>query len=285
MQIIDVNTGNFREVLSESVNLPVLFYFYSAQVPECQDSDVMVNQLVQKYPELFLLAKVNCDEEQAIAMQFRLQAIPTFYLFKDGQPVDGLQGPQRPELLDQLLLKVLPSPAEQKLVAAKNLIAESLFAEAFPLLKEAFTEVDSRAPYHAEIVLSFAEVQIQLNRVDDVETTLESLLPQDRDSRYQGLLAQIEIARKAADSPEIQSLQKQVEAEPDNFALLIQLALQLHQVGRNEEALTSLFEVLRKDMSVADGEVKKAFMDILAALGTGDNLASKFRKQLYSLLY
>lgn len=108
---------------------------------------------------------------------------------------------------------------------------------------------------------------------------------QDQDSRYQGLVAQIELLKQAADTPEIQLLQKQVDAEPENAVIAAQLALQLHQVGRNEEALELLMVHLRKDLTAADGAARKTLMDILAALGNGDALASKYRKQLYSLLY
>ncbi|MDI4692566.1 tetratricopeptide repeat protein, partial [Salmonella enterica subsp. enterica serovar Cerro] len=68
-------------------------------------------------------------------------------------------------------------------------------------------------------------------------------------------------------------------------ALATQLALQLHQVGRNEEALELLFSHLRKDLAAAEGQTRKTFQEILAALGTGDALASKYRRQLYALLY
>lgn len=53
-------------------------------------------------------------------------------------------------------------------------------------------------------------------------------------------------AEKAADTPEIQQLQQQVEQNPEDAALASQLALQLHQVGRNEEALALLFSHLQK---------------------------------------
>ena len=64
----------------------------------------------------------------------------------------------------------------------------------------------------------------------------------------------------------------------------MQLALQLHQVGRNEEALELLMGHLKKDLAAANN-ARKTLMDILAALGTGDALAAKYRRQLYSLLY
>ena len=56
-------------------------------------------------------------------------------------------------------------------------------------------------------------------------------------------------------------------------------------MGRNEEALELLFSHLQKDLAAADGQARKMFQEILAALGTGDALASKYRRQLYALLY
>jgi putative thioredoxin len=51
--------------------------------------------------------------------------------------------------------------------------------------------------------------------------------------------------------------------------------LQLHQVGRNEEALALLFTHLQKDLGAGDGQVRKMLQEILAALGTGDALAAR----------
>lgn len=282
---LDITTENIRDVLAQSANLPVMFYFYSSQVPECQESDLLVNQLSQEYPGLFILAKVNCDEQMAIAQQFGLRALPTFYLFKDSQPVNAIQGPQTKEALKSFLAEVLPSQAEQDFNAAKSLLLEDKLLEALPLLRQALASAETRAPYYSEITLVLAETFIQLNRTDEAEQALTQVLPQDRDSRYQGLLAQIELARKAADSPEIQQLQQQVLDNPEDYPALIQLAFQLHQVGRNEEALEGLFAILKGDLNMLDGEMKKAFMDILAALGTGDPLAGQYRRKIYALLY
>ena len=126
---------------------------------------------------------------------------------------------------------------------------------------------------------------IALHRSDEAETVLKAVPLQDQDTRYQGLVAQIELLKKAADTPEIQQLQQQVEQNPQDAALASQLALQLHQVGRNEEALALLFSHLQKDLGAGNGEVRKMLQEILSALGTGDALAAKYRRQLYSLLY
>lgn len=279
--IVNVTEANLQQTLEQSVATPVLFYFWSERSQHCQQLTPVLESLAAQYNGQFLLAKVDCDAEQMVASQFGLRAIPTVYLFQNGQPVDGFQGPQPEEAIRALLEKVLPCEEELKAQQAMQLIEEGNYADALPLLKEAW-QLSNQA---SEIGLLLAETQIALNRSEDAEAVLKTIPMQDQDTRYQGLVAQIDLLKQAADTPEIQLLQQQVEIDPANATLATQLALQLHQVGRNEEALELLFSHLSKDLNAADGQARKMLQEILAALGTGDALASKYRRKLYSLLY
>lgn len=279
--IIDINASNLRQTLEQSMTVPVLFYFWSAQSPDCATLTPILDKLAQQHAGQFVLAKLNCDTEQAVAAQFGLRAIPTLYVFQNGQPVDGLQGPQTEATIRDLLHSVLPAEEELKAQQAIALMQEGQYTEALPLLKDAW----QLSAQSSEISLLLAETLIALNRAPEAENILHHVPLQDQDTRYQGLLAQIELLKKAADTPEIQQLQQQISNDPDNADLAAQLALQLHQVGRNEEALTLLFTHLTRDLNAAQGQVRQIFQDILAALGTGDALASQYRRRLYSLLY
>lgn len=279
--IVNITEANLHQTLEQSVATPVLFYFWSERSQHCQELTPVLENLAAQYNGQFVLAKVDCDAEQMVASQFGLRAIPTVYLFQNGQPVDGFQGPQPEEAIRALLDKVLPREEELKAQQALALIEEGNHAEALPLLKDAW----QLSNQDSQIGLLLAETQIALNRSEDAEAVLKTIPLQDQDTRYQGLVAQIELLKQAADTPEIQQLQQQVADNPDDAALASKLALQLHQVGRNEEALELLFSHLRKDLGAADGQARKMLQEILAALGTGDALASKYRRQLYSLLY
>lgn len=279
--IIDINEANLHQVLDQSVSMPVLFYFWSDRSQHCQQLGPVLDKLAAEYAGQFILAKVDCDAEQMVAAQFGLRAIPTVYLFQNGQPVDGFQGPQPEEAVRELLARVLPKPEELKAAQAQELIQQGQLPEAAALLKEAW-QLDAK---RSDIALLLAETQIQLNRADEAEAVLAKIPLQDQDSQYHGLVAQIELLKQAADTPEIQQLQQQLAAQPDNAELAVQLSLQLHQVGRNEEALELLLGLLKKDLSAADGSARKTMMDIMAALGTGDALAARYRRQLYALLY
>lgn len=279
--IIDINETNLHQTLEQSMALPVMFYFWSERSQHCLQLGPILDRLAAEYAGQLILARVDCDAEPAIAQQFGLRSIPAVYLFKDGQPVDGFQGPQPEEVIRELLQKVLPKEEELKVTQAQELIEAGDLAAALPLLKDAWQLSHQRS----DIGLMLAEVQIQLNRSDDAEAVLATIPLQDKDSRYQGLVAQIELLKQAADTPEIQQLQQQLQQEPENVELVVKLSLQLHAVGRNEEALELLMAPLKKDLGAENGTARKTLMDILAALGTGDALAAKYRRQLYSLLY
>lgn len=279
--IIDINETNLHQTLEQSMSVPVLFYFWSERSQHCQQLTPLLERLAQEYAGQFILAKLDCDAEQAVAAQFGLRSIPTVYLFQNGQPVDGFQGPQPEEAVRALLEKVLPREEELKAQEAVALMQEGKMIDALPLLKEAW-QLSNQS---SEMGFLLAEVLIALNRSDEAEAVLNVVPLQDQDTRYQGLLAQIDLLKQAADTPEIQQLQQQLAGEPENAELATKLALQLHQVGRNEEALELLYSHLKKDLNTADGQVRKMLQEILAALGTGDALAAKYRRQLYSLLY
>lgn len=281
VNVMDINETNLHQALEHSMQQPVLFYFWSDRSEHCKQLTPVLNKLAQEYAGQFILAQVDCDREQRVAAQFGLRAIPTVYLFKDGQPLDGFQGPQPEEMIRELLQRVLPREEELKAAEAQQRIQEGDLPGALVLLKDAWQLSQQRS----DIGLMLAEVQIQLNRSEDAQAVLATIPLQDQDTRYHSLVAQIDLLKQAADTPEIQQLQQQLAANPANAELAVKLALQLHQVGRNEEALESLMTLLRKDLGAAEGNARKTMMDIMAALGTGDALASRYRRQLYSLLY
>ncbi|CDG48642.1 co-chaperone YbbN [Serratia symbiotica] len=275
--VVDINENNLHQTLEQSISIPVLLYFWSERSQHCLQLTPVLEKLAAEYVGQWVLAKVDCDTEQMIAAQFGLRSIPAVYLFKDGQPVDGFQGPQSEAIIREFLQRFLPKEEDLKLSQATELLAEAQYAEALPLLKDAWQSSQQRS----DIGLTLAETQIALNRTEDAEAVLATIPLQDHDTRYQGLVAQIELLKQAANTPEIQQLQQQVQQQPEN----VDLALQLHQVGHHEEALKLLMGHLKRDLAAADGSARKTLMDILATLGTSDALAAKYRRQLYSLLY
>lgn len=284
--IFDVNEQNIQEILEKSTKQLVLFYFWSPRSPNYEEMTQTLTKLSDEYHGQFILASVNCDEQQMLAAQFGLRAIPTVYLFQNGQPLDGFQGPQPEEKIRELLTKVLPNEDELKLIEAQNLFNEEKYEEALPLLRQAWKNLkDHLGKPRSDIAFMLAKAQIALKQLAEAKDVLASVPLQDQDTTYHGLQAEIELLEQAANSPELQLLQAELEKHPDNVELMIQLSSQLMQVGRQEEALELLFKPLTQDLNAGDGQVKKTLLDLLAALGTSNPLAASYRRKLYTLLY
>lgn len=279
--IINVNETNFSEIVNATAEVPVVFHFISPREPRSLEMESLFRRLSDEYPKQFLLAIINCDEHPMIASQFRVQAVPTSYFFADGQPVDAIQGVVSEQELRIRLSNILPKEEELKFAQALEFLEVSQYDLALPLLKNAWELTEKK---NSDFGLLYAETYIAMKQIEPARDILAQIPIQDRDSRWQGLQDQIRLLEQAADSPEIQQLQAEY-AKTQKPDIAVKLANQLHQVGKNEEALNLLFEWLKKDLSAGNGEIKTQFLAILSAMGNADPLVAKYRRQLYSLLY
>lgn len=277
--IIDVTMNNARAVLEASAQKLVLFQFWSARSEGCKQLTPVLERIVRQYSQVLMLAKVDCDSQSDIAMQFGVQSLPTVMFVKNGQPVDGFAGVESETAILEKLAAYLPKPEDELLRQAQNFIAEQRFADAYPLLKEA----QELATERADIKLVLADVAVSLGQLPQAEVLLSQIKLADQDASYKTVLARLELAKEAADTPEIQALETALAAEPSNHTLKEQLAVQYQAVQRSEEALALLLSILQQDLNFSDS--KKLFLDILAAMPKGDTVATQYRRKLYSLLY
>ncbi|WP_102798650.1 thioredoxin [Bowmanella denitrificans] len=278
--IVNVDLNNFQQVMLEaSQQKLVMVDFWADWCEPCKNLMPILEKLAGEYASDLILAKVNCDEQQQIAMQFGVRSLPTVILVKDGQPIDGFAGLQSESEIRTLLEKHLPSPADNLLEQARQSLADGDAQQAFTLAKQAL-DLDSQ---RADIKLVLVEAYLDLGRLPQARELLDSITMVDQDAQYQSLKGRLELAEQAADTPEIKALQDALAQAPDDLALKVKLAVQLQQAGRVEEALELLLAVLQKDLAFADA--KKVMLDSLNALPAGDPLASRYRRRLYSLLY
>lgn len=279
--LINVNETNFSEVINATADVPVVFHFISPRDALSLEMEALFRRLSDEFPKQFLLAVVNCEEQPMIARQFNVQAVPTSYFFANGQPVDAIQGAVSEQELRIRLANILPKEEELQFAQAIEFLEAEQFDMALPLLKSAWEKTDKK---NSDFGLLYAETHIAMKEIEPAKAILAQIPLQDRDSRWQGLQDQITLLEQAADSPEIQELQKRY-AMNKTADVAVQLANQLHQVKRNEEALSLLFEWLQKDLTAGQGEIKTQFLAILSAMGNADPLVGQFRRKLYSLLY
>jgi thioredoxin 1 len=106
MSILHVNNENFESEVLQSAT-PVLLDFWAEWCGPCKMIAPMLDQIADEYRDRIQIAKLDVEENQAIAMKYGVRSIPTLMLFKAGvieaQHVGMLSKEQLAKLLDEKL--------------------------------------------------------------------------------------------------------------------------------------------------------------------------------------
>ncbi|RBC43630.1 thioredoxin, partial [Xanthomonas oryzae] len=91
--VFDATTDTFEtEVLHKSLTTPVLVDFWAVWCGPCKSLTPILEKLAGEYNGAFELGKVDVDKEQQIAAAFQIRSVPTVFLVKGGEIVDGFPG-------------------------------------------------------------------------------------------------------------------------------------------------------------------------------------------------
>lgn len=280
--VVDITLENAQQVLiEESAKRLVLVDFWADWCAPCKALMPILEKLAEEYQGQFLLAKVNADQQPDISGQFGVRSLPTVVMMKDGQPVDGFQGALPETEIRAKLDQFLPKVWDALMASAQEKMAAEDFEGALPDLREAYVQSE----HDSGIALALTHCLLQVNRCDEAETVLKNIALADQDAYYEQLMAQLELRREAAKSPEIIELERQLETEPDSIDVAYNLALQYSQNHDYGNALELLLGILARDKDAKEGTVKQGFLDVLAALGKGDPVAVQYQRKFFNLLH
>jgi thioredoxin len=94
--------SSFEELLSGS-DVPVLVDFYANWCGPCQMMAPILEQVNTQMQQQLRVVKVDTDKYPQLASQHRINALPTLVLFKEGKPVDRIEGVMPAQALIQRL--------------------------------------------------------------------------------------------------------------------------------------------------------------------------------------
>jgi thioredoxin 1 len=90
-KIININKDNFEtEILS--FNGAVLVDFWAEWCGPCKALSPTIDEVSKELGDGMKVCKVNVDENQALAQQFRVMSIPTVVFFKNGEVMNRFVG-------------------------------------------------------------------------------------------------------------------------------------------------------------------------------------------------
>ena len=90
MAVLHLNEEEFRTLLKD--DKPLLVDFWAGWCGPCKMLAPVIEELAVQYDGTVSVAKVDIDENQALAMAYGVMNIPTVILFQKGNEVDRLVG-------------------------------------------------------------------------------------------------------------------------------------------------------------------------------------------------
>ena len=280
--IFDVDESNYEQiVLRGSQQVPVLVDFWATWCQPCQVLMPLLARLVDEYNGRFVLAKINTEEQQAIAAMFGIRSIPTVKLFKDGQPVDEFAGALPEAQIREFLDKHLPRASDGVVAQAEQKLLEGDVAAAMTLLEQA-RSVD---PGNPRIVIAMAQAQTIGGDTAGAERLLDELPEAEQNEpEIKSLRAQMYFDGIAAAGPQPDALAARLEAEPGDSEARYALAANQVLHGDIDGAVDNLLLIMQKDRGFADDGARRALLRLFDMLGD-DPAVTRYRARLFNLLH
>ena len=281
--VFDATTETFEaEVLQKSLQTPVLVDFWAPWCGPCKTLGPILEKLAGEYHGSFVLAKVDVDKEQEIAAAFQIRSVPTVFLVKGGQIVDGFPGAVPESQIREFLKQHGVEPGEA--AAAAQAVGQATpldpHAEVIALRKALETE-----PEKAELKLDLALALLKTGAASEAETLLDALpanlATDDRAIRAHARLGFIALLK---DAPPTEVLDAAIAANPDDLRARHLLGVQQLLAGKSQAALEQFLEMLRRNRGYEDNLPKKSLIDAFRVIEDED-LVSQYRRKMASLLF
>ena len=284
--IKNTTTKDFmRDVIDASRDVPVLVDFWAPWCGPCRQLTPILENAVRGAKGAVKLVKLNIDDHPEIPGQMGIQSIPAVFAFQDGRPVDGFMG-ALPESRVAAFIARLVGDAVADTAADIEAAEAALASGDLNTAAQLFGEVLQQDGENVQAIAGLAKCYIKTGDLARAEQTLALVPPARAEAApVASARAALELARKAVETGDVETLRAKLAAEPKEPQTRFDLALALNAKGDRNGALDELLTLVAKNRSWNDDAARKQLLQLFDAWGPADPATVSGRQKLSSLLF
>lgn len=284
----DITAEQFNDTIND--NEIVLVDFWASWCAPCRALMPVLDRIAADYAGRLVLAKLNVDEQQAIAARFGIRSIPTVLLFHQGRVVEQFTGVQPEADIRALLDRHVaadpgtdPGPGTaDPLLRAHAQARDGDIAGATRTVEAALVA----HPDQPALLAVLAGLQLSAHDSAGASASLGRLEAADSQFPSLGTLrTRLGFLAATAAWPDEAAAHAALEADPSHSAARHALAAYRAVEGDYAAALEAWLELLRLDRDHADGIARRSILAVFELLGGSDERVAPFRRRMASLLH
>jgi putative thioredoxin len=261
-----------KDVIEKSFTVPVVVDFWAEWCGPCKMLGPVLERLEGQSQGKWILAKVDTDRNEDLAVRYGVRGIPNVKLFVDGKVANEFTGALSERMVVQWLGKALPSQDRNELQRAEALAQEGKADEARPLLEG----IVSRSPGNEEarVLLASTLLWQDRSRAVDLVRNIEEHSPgfplADAIRLFDDLVRKME-------HPE--------QLPQDAVKTTYLAAIYDMNAKQFDSALDKFIDVIRLNRYYDDDGARRACIVIFKLLGEEHEVTKRHRRDFSSALH